>query len=165
MQAPGVIPTPPVIPKLENVFTGTNVRNDSSVKVWCNHDVKLGWVLDQLHSAIINNHFFVLDERIFLWNSSGDFKEKTINQFHDVCLVNNWDFLSSAQMGEFEGVLNQSFRFGSGGDFEWFHDTWVNLVLNSWEFSFGIFSDDGNIDVVMFVSNWWEGVAKVNIGV
>lgn len=66
MQAPGVIPTPPVIPELKPMFTCTNVGNDGSVKVWSNHNIELGWILDQLHRAVINDHFFVLDERVFL---------------------------------------------------------------------------------------------------
>lgn len=94
------------------------MRNDCSIKIWSNHDIKLGWILYQLHGAIINDHFFVLKERIFLCDSSGYVQEETIDQFHDVSLVNDGDFLSSAQMGELKSVLNQSFRVGSGGDLE-----------------------------------------------
>lgn len=105
--------------------------NDGSVKVWSNHNVKLRRILDQLHSAVINDHFFILDEGIFFGDSSGDFQEKTIDKFHDVGLVNNGDFLSSTQVSELKGILDQSFGVGSGGDLERFHDSWVHFVLDS----------------------------------
>lgn len=118
IQAPGVIPTPPVIPKVTDKFTCANVRNDCSVKIGGNHDVELRWIFNQLHRAVVNDHFFIFNERIFFGNASGHFQKQTVNQFHDIGLVNDGDFLSSTEMGELKGVLNQSFRIGSGGDFE-----------------------------------------------
>ncbi len=66
MQAPGVIPTPPVIPEFTLKCTCADVRNDRSIKVWSNHDIELRRVLYQLHGAVIDDHLFVLNERIFL---------------------------------------------------------------------------------------------------
>ena len=79
--------------------------------------------------------------------------------------MNNGDFLSSTQVGELKGVLNESFRAGSGGDLKRFHDSWVNFVFDSGEFTFSVFPDDSNVNVVMFVGDGWERVAKVDIGV
>jgi hypothetical protein len=38
-------------------------------------------------------------------------------------------------------------------------------VFDSGEFTFSVFPDDSNVNVVMFVGDGWERVAKVNIGV
>ena len=74
-------------------------------------------------------------------------------------------FLSSTEMGKLKRVLNQPFWIGSGGDFEWLHDSRVDFMFDTWELSFGVFSDDGDINVVMFVIDWGERVTKVNVGI
>ena len=136
-------------------------HNGSNLSGILLNDVNLPKFLKLLLILVIR----YFNEGIFFGDSSGDFEEETVDQLHDVGLVNNGDFLSSTQVGELKGVLNESFRVGSGGDLEGFHDSWVNFVFDSGEFSFSVFSDDGNVDVVMLVGDGWERVAKVDIGV
>lgn len=83
----------------------SNVGNDASVEIRSNHHVKLRRILDKLHRTVIHNHLFVLDEREFLGSCPCALQEKTINQLHDVCLMNNSHLLPSTQMSKLKGIL------------------------------------------------------------
>lgn len=45
-------------------YSGCQIINDVTIQIWHNHDIKLGRFRYQLHSCIIDNHFFEFDFRI-----------------------------------------------------------------------------------------------------
>lgn len=58
--------------------TSTDVADNRTVEVWHDHDVELPGRFHELHGAIINDHLFILDERIHCCDFSGSFQEETI---------------------------------------------------------------------------------------
>lgn len=85
-----------------------DVLHDRPVEVWENHHVELRWILDKLHAAVVDDHFFVLDERVFLRDFPAGLQEHAVNQLHDVGLVNGSDLFASAEVREFESVFSDS---------------------------------------------------------
>lgn len=56
-------------------------------------------------------------------------------------------FLTAAEMCELECILDKTEGVGFGGDFEWFHDTWVHFMLDTSKLSFSVFSDNCDVDI------------------
>merc|ERR1712061_362427 len=50
--------------------TSTQVFDDVSVQVWHDHNIKLPWIRDQLHTSVINNHIFVFYSTFVLLSNS-----------------------------------------------------------------------------------------------
>jgi hypothetical protein len=67
-------------------------------------------------------------------------------------------------MGEFKGILQQSLRVHSRCYLKGFHNSRIDFMLNSRKFSFYVFTNDCNIDIVMAIIDGREGVAKIDIG-
>ena len=55
------------------------------------HDVKLLRVGDQLHTAVINNNFIILDIRVERSDFPALLNEQSVRLFHYVCLVHSSD--------------------------------------------------------------------------
>lgn len=140
-----------------------DVGNNASVKIGSNHHIELGRVFDQLHRAVIHNHLFVLDEWEFFGSVTRTLQEKTIDQLHDVGLVNNSHFLSAGKMGELKGVLEQTVRVGTSCHLQRLHNSRINLMFYSWKFTFDVLPDDSDVNIVVTIINRRERVAKVDI--
>lgn len=98
--------------------TCSNVRDDATIQVRRHHDIELGWVLHQLHRAVIHNHLLVLDEGVVLGDRPSLLQEQSVNQFHDIGLVDDRNLLPIAEVRELECVLDEPERFLLGGDLE-----------------------------------------------
>jgi hypothetical protein len=115
-----------------------------------------------LHASVVNNHLLELN----VWELGSGFsaaiEEKSINQFHDVSLVDSCDLLSTGQVSVFEGVVGNSRSSSLGDDLQRFVNSWVNFVLDTRVFTFEIVSDDDEIDIFVSGVNIWE---LVNVSV
>lgn len=142
-----------------------DVGDNAAVKIGSNHHIELGRVFDQLHRAVIHNHFLVLDKWEFFGSVTSTLQEKTIDQLHDVGLVNDSHLLSARKMGKLKGVLEQTVRVGTSCHFQRFHNSRINLMLNSWKFTLNVLPDDRDVNIVVTIIDGREGVAKVDIGI
>ena len=66
------------------VFT---VRDDVAVEVWHDHDIKLVWVRNELHSTVVDNDVIICDVGVFEGDFSADLSEKSVSLFHNVRYV------------------------------------------------------------------------------
>jgi hypothetical protein len=117
------------------------------------------WTLGHLHASIIHDHLLVFDGWELLADFSATIKEKSIDHFHDISLVDHCDLLSSGDKSVLHGVVSHSGSISSGDDFAGLENAWVNLVLDSRVLSFQVISDDDEIDVLVSGLDSWEGVA------
>jgi hypothetical protein len=74
-------------------------------------------------------------------------------------LITKWTHLSVVLDGKVECESSNSLSLGPSRDLQALDNTWVRRVFKSRVLSLGVFSDDGEIDIV--VSSWetWEGFA------
>ena len=73
--------------------------------------------------------------------------------------------LATTQMCKLKSIFKQSLGVGSGGDFEGFHDSRIDLVLYAWELSFNVLTNNSDVYVVVSVVNGGEGIAEVYVSV
>ena len=59
------------------------------------------------------------------------------------------DLLPVIRLSKAESKLGNALRFSTGDDLERFNNTWDRLVLEPRVFTFGVFTDDAEIDVVV----------------
>lgn len=126
-----------------------DVGDDAAVEVGGDHDVELRGVFDELHGAVVHDHLLILEEGELLRCFPRALEEESVYQLHDIGLVDNGHLLPSTQMGELEGILEQSFGVGPGGDLERLHDSGVDLVLDARELSLYVLADDCDVDIVV----------------
>mmetsp|Transcript_74219 Transcript_74219/g.86110 ORF Transcript_74219/g.86110 Transcript_74219/m.86110 type:complete len:207 (-) Transcript_74219:339-959(-) len=135
--------------------TSSDVSNNTTVQVWHDHDIELPRVFHHLHAGIIDNELVVLDLWVFLGNFSGALQEQTVAFFHNVGFVDCSDFLSSRKESELKSILSNSERVCSSDDLNALHDSWVDLMLDTRVLSFGVFSQNDDINTfVSGVSVW-----------
>lgn len=84
---------------------------------------------------------------------------------HDVSFVDSCDFFTSVDVSEFKSVLSDFKRMFFCDDFNRFDDTWVDFMFDTCEFTFCVFSDNDDIDVLMTCSYSWDGKSRHHVSV
>jgi len=103
--------------------TGTDVGENTTVKVGRDHDVELLWPGHTLHASVVDNHVVGDDPGVVLSNALDSVPEKTVGELHDVGLVDDGDLLAVVGKGERVGELGNTFRLCAGDDLEGLDDT------------------------------------------
>jgi len=129
--------------------SGTNVGQDTTVKVRHDHNVKLLRARDSLHGGVVDNHVVGLESGVVLGDLVEGAAEKTIGKLHDVGLVDASNLGSTVGEGEREGELGDTLRLGAGDDLEGLDDTLDALVLETRVLTLGVLSDDAQVDVLV----------------
>lgn len=129
--------------------SGTNVGQDTTVKVRHDHNVELLRTRDSLHGGVVDNHVVGLESGVVLGDLVEGAAEKTIGKLHDVGLVDASNLGSTVGEGEREGELGDTLRLGAGDDLEGLDDTLDALVLETRVLTLGVLSDDAQVDVLV----------------
>lgn len=129
--------------------SGTNVGQDTTVKVRHDHDVELLRSRNGLHGGVIDNHVVDLEGRVVLGDLVEGAAEKTIGKLHDVGLVDAGNLGSAVGESEREGELGDTLGLGAGDDLEGLDDTIDALVLETRVLTLGVLSDDAQVDVLV----------------
>lgn len=129
--------------------SGTNVGQDTTVKVRHDHDVELLRSRNSLHGGVVDNHVVDLEGGVVLGDLVEGAAEKTIGKLHDVGLVNAGDLGSAIGESEREGKLGDTLGLGAGDDLEGLDDTVDALVLEARVLTLGVLSDDAQVDVLV----------------
>jgi len=121
-----------------------------------------------------------LDEGISVGDFSSGFEEHTIADFpkerfetqrmgetllHDVSFMDGSDLLSSGKVGEFESIFSNSSGGFLGDDLDTFNDTRVNFVFDTGIFSFSVFSEDDDINLLVSGTDIGQSSAVGQVGV
>mmetsp|Transcript_43056 Transcript_43056/g.49475 ORF Transcript_43056/g.49475 Transcript_43056/m.49475 type:complete len:234 (-) Transcript_43056:440-1141(-) len=109
--------------------SSSDVRDDRTVQVGQKHHIKLPWILGHLHTAVIDNHFFIFDHGISFSNLTASFQETSVTQFHDVSLVDSGNLSTVVEIGVLESILSDLKRLLLGNDFNTFNNTVVYFML------------------------------------
>lgn len=128
---------------------GTDVGQDTTVKVGHDHNIKLLRARDSLHGGVVDNHVADLESREVLGDLVEGAAEQTIGELHDVGLVDAGDLLATVGEGEREGELGDALRLGAGDDLEGLDNTVDALVLEARVLTLGVLSDDAQVDVLV----------------
>lgn len=129
--------------------SGTNVGQDTTVKVRHDHNIELLGTRDSLHGGVVDNHVVDLEGRVVLGDLVEGAAEKTVGKLHDVGLVNASNLGSAVGESEREGELGDTLRLGAGDDLEGLNDTVDALVLETRVLTLGVLSDDAQVDVLV----------------
>lgn len=129
--------------------SGTDVGQDTSVKVGHDHNVELLRAGDGLHGGVVDNHVVDLEGGVVLSDLVECAAEETIGQLHDVGLVDTGDLLAVVGQGEAEGELGDALRLGAGDDLQGLDDTGNGLVLETGVLTLGVLTDDAKVDVLV----------------
>lgn len=123
------------------------------------------WIRDQLHCCIVNNHFFELDSWVELCHLFAAFQEQAVAELHDVGFVDGSDLLSVVLNGVVKRELCDSQRLGLGDNFEALNDSGNGFVLESRVFTFGLFTNDDGVDVLVTNGDSRQAGDVHNVGV
>lgn len=130
--------------------------NDWAIKIWQKHHIKRLRMEREIHACSIHNHLFILDLREILSNLSRCIQELSINQFHDVCLMNNCDLLSIGCQCILKGILSNSLTLLLGDDLHRLNHTWVDLMLNRRVLALASLSDRHDVNVLVSCLYAWD---------
>ncbi len=75
------------------------------------------------------------------------------------------DLLSTGQVGEFEGIFSDSSGGFFGDDLDAFNDTRVNFMFDVTVFSFSVFSDNDDINLLVSGGDARKGSSVSHIGI
>jgi hypothetical protein len=125
---------------------GTNVGQDTTVKVRHDHNVELLRTRDSLHGGVVDNHVVGLEGGVVLGDLVEGAAEKTVGKLHDVGLVDASNLGSAVGEGEREGELGDTLRLGAGDDLEGLDNTLDALVLKTRVLTLGVLSDHERTD-------------------
>ena len=142
--------------------TRAHIRDNVSVQVGHDHDIKLLGLRDQLHRRIVHDHVVKLDARasILLGDFAASVKEQSVGQFHDVGLVDASDLLAAVAEGKVKGKSGNPLRFGAGDHFERLDHTRVGLMLEARVLALSVLTDDGKIDALVTGGQSWDILAQ-----
>lgn len=145
--------------------TSSKIGEDITVKVGHDEHVVLGGVLDDSEADGVEVSIFKLDVRVLFGDFAGNSEEGTVSLSHDVGLVDASDSVPTVLSSVLEGVLANVSGGGISNELDGLDDAWNNFVLDSRVFTFSVFSDGDNVDVVVFglVAN--DRLAWSNVGV
>lgn len=129
--------------------SGTNVGQDTAVKVGHDHDVELLGSGNSLHGGVVDNHVVDLEGGVVLGDLVEGAAEQTVGQLHDVGLVDAGDLGAAVGEGEAEGELGDALRLCAGDDLERLDDAGDALVLEARVLSLGVLADDAQVDVLV----------------
>ena len=127
--------------------TSADVRENTTVQVWHDHDIELLWTADTLHRGVVDNHVVGLNGWVLLSDSLDGVSEETVGKLHDVGLVNASDLLAVVGEGECESELGDTLRLHAGDNLKGLDNTWCRRVLQARVFTFGILTDDAQVDI------------------
>lgn len=129
--------------------SSANVRQDTTVQIGHDHDIKLLGARDSLHRSIVNNHVVGLQSRVVLGDLLESVAEETISQFHDVSLVNASNLLAVICQSKAKSEFGNALRLGAGDDLEGLDDTLDRLVLETGVFTLGVLADNAEVDILV----------------
>lgn len=129
--------------------TGTDVGQDTTVKVGHDHDVELLRTGDTLHGGVVDNHVVGLNSGVLLTDLLDSVAEQTIGKLHDVGLVDAGNLAAVVGQGEREGELGDALRLGTGDDLERLDDAGNRLVLEARVLALGVLTDDAKVDILV----------------
>jgi hypothetical protein len=128
---------------------GTDVGENTTVKVGHDENVELLRAADALHGSVIDNHVVGLDAGVVLADTLDGVPEETVCELHDVGLVNTGDLLPVVCKGERVSELGNALRLGASNDLERLDDALDRLVLESRVFTLSVLTDDAEVDVLV----------------
>jgi len=145
--------------------TSSKIGEDITVKVGHDEHVVLGGVLYDSEADGVEVSIFKLDVRVLFGDFAGNSEEGTVSLSHDVGLVDASDSVPTVLSSVLEGVLANVSGGGISNELDGLDDAWDDFVLDSRVFTFSVFSDGDNVDVVVFglVAN--DRLAWSNVGV
>lgn len=108
----------------------------------------MGFV-DVLYGGVVDNYVVVFKYGVLFGEILECVVEEIIGKFYDVGFVYVGNFFVVVGKGEVESEFGDVFRFGVGDNFEGFDDIGYVLVFEIVVFVFGIFMDDGEVNVVV----------------
>lgn len=126
-----------------------NVRQDTTVQVGHNHDIKLLGAGDSLHRSVVNDHVVGLQSWVVLGDLLESVAEETVGQFHDVGLVNASNLLAVVCQSKAKSEFGNALRLGAGNDLEGLDDTLDGLMLEARVFTLGVLADNAEIDILV----------------
>lgn len=129
--------------------SGTNVGQDTTVKVGHDHDVELLRARDGLHGGVVDNHVVDLEGGELLGDLVEGAAEETVGQLHDVGLVDAGNLGAVVGQSEAEGELGDALRLGAGDDLERLDDAIDALVLEAGVLALSVLTDDAQVDVLV----------------
>lgn len=146
--------------------TGGQVGQDVTVQVWHDHDnlAVEGWVGGQLQGGVVNEFEAHLDVWVVLGDFLGALDEQTVRQLHDGSLVDNDNFVSAGGSGVFEGVSDDSLGGLLSDQLDRLDDTWDDDVFDTGVLTFGVFSNQDGVDVVVWGLVADNGLTRSDVG-
>ena len=128
---------------------GTNVGQDTTVKVGHDHDIELLRPGDSLHGGVVDNHVVDLKGRVVLGDVVEGAAEETIGKLHDVGLVNAGDLGAVVGESKGESELGDTLGLGTGDDLERLNDAGNTLVLEAGVLALGVLTDNAQVDILV----------------
>ncbi|KAH3661569.1 hypothetical protein OGAPHI_006417 [Ogataea philodendri] len=129
--------------------SGTNIRQDGTIKIWCHHDIKLLWVRNSLHRSIVHNH--VLDFNVGILRRSDILhgsSEQTVTKFHNVGFMNSGNKLSVVFNGKIKSKPSDSFCLVFGHNLQRFHNPRDRLMLETRILTLGVLSHQHEVNIL-----------------
>jgi hypothetical protein len=127
----------------------THVRQDTSVQVRHDHHVKLLGAGNSLHRGVVHDHVVHLQGGVVLGDLVECAAEETVGQLHDVSLVDTGNLLAVVGKSEAESELGDALGLGTGDDLQRLDDTLNGLVLETGVLSFGVLTNDAEVDILV----------------
>jgi hypothetical protein len=129
--------------------TSTDVGENATVEVGCHHDVELLRTRYTLHTGVVYNHIVCGEAGVFLADTLDGVAEKTIGELHNVGLVDTGDLLAVVGESKGKGELGNALRLRASDDLQRLDDAIDGGVLETRVFTFCVFTDDAEVDVLV----------------
>lgn len=145
--------------------TGAHVGKDIAVQVGHDHDPVSVWcrVLDDAETGTVEQVLVVSNVGVLLSNLSASVEEHSVGHSHDRCLVNGGDLVSAILLGVVESVSGDTFGSFVSDKLDGLYHTIHDLVFNAGVLSFGVFTDEHSVDVVVSGLETFDGLAWSNV--
>mmetsp|Transcript_10786 Transcript_10786/g.32062 ORF Transcript_10786/g.32062 Transcript_10786/m.32062 type:complete len:323 (+) Transcript_10786:437-1405(+) len=129
--------------------TSAKVRDDVTIQVWHNQDIKLGGILDQLHASIVNDDLLIADARVGSRHFAAAFDEEAVGLLHDVRLVDSSDLLALVVDCVLESKLSNTAGRLACDDLKALNHAGHHLVLQTRVLSLGVLANGHQVDIVV----------------
>src|SRR5262249_32845983 len=129
--------------------SSSKIRDDVSVKVLQQQNIKLVGVDHELHAGVVYDQIVCFDIRIVFGNFPETVQEQVVGHLHDVRLMNGGDLLAAFLPGVFKREFGDASRRAISDDLQAFHDSGNDFVLESGVKVFSVLAHDDEINVIV----------------
>ena len=118
-----------------------------------------------MHAGVVDDHVVCGNARVVLSHTLDCIAEKTIGQLHDVGLVDDGDLLTVICKSERIGEFGNALGLCAGDDLQRLDDARCGGMLKTTVFTFCVFTDDTEVNVLVACFIARDVLEKDNVGV